>query len=53
MPFEKNRFAKLIINKANETFGRKPDKETFWLLLYFPELNSGQKLPAQQSGKKV
>jgi hypothetical protein len=22
------------LNKANETFGRKPDKETFWLLLW-------------------
>jgi hypothetical protein len=42
-----------MLNNVNETFGRKPDKETFWLLLHFPKLSSGQKLPAQQGGIKV
>ncbi len=34
MPYDKSRVAKRNINKVNETFGRKPDKETFWLLLW-------------------
>ena len=33
MPYDKNRLAKPVLNNMNETFGRKPDKETFWLLL--------------------
>tara|TARA_R110001606_G_scaffold9732_2_gene41757 strand:- start:1369 stop:1614 length:246 start_codon:yes stop_codon:yes gene_type:complete len=34
MPYDKIRLAKRNINKVNKTFGRKPDKETFWLLLW-------------------
>ncbi len=33
MPYDKSRVAKPILNNINETFGRKPDKETFLLLL--------------------